>query len=344
VNTKAHSLPQKNQCAVCKIQQKITVCTGCRVAHYCGSAHQKLGWAKHKWLCKAVRVSIGHVTELTADVEREIQASGGDYEAYFRSCPPAAESFLQFKSILARNYVKVGTLAGTLEGLKHFLEIDRLSVGANAKEVRLQTSDFIPGLLLRLGWDQECYNFLKEKCNGKLEAIYRCDINTSFPVRPANAENFSLAHASMLCGLKLRIIEDLHNLHQADIALGNNLPAELFTEVRSYLISEAMRTQPDLMEGIDARVPLPDFIKVFCWDVRNLRHYVDALDIDYWDALQYPDEYMKMQPMHDSELPIAAALGQTFDTWAETPGSFALFDGICAAWGRGVGLRPCFKV
>jgi hypothetical protein len=206
VNTKAHSLPQKNQCAVCKTQQKITVCTGCRVAHYCGSAHQKLGWAKHKWLCKAVRVSIGHVAELTADVKREIEASGGDYEAYFRSCPPVAESFLQFKSILARNYVKVGTLAGTLEGLKHFLEIDRLSVGANAKEVRLQTSDFIPGLLLRLGWDQGCY--------GKLEAIYRCDINTGFPVRPANAENFSLAHASMLCVLKLRIIEDLHNLHQ----------------------------------------------------------------------------------------------------------------------------------
>jgi len=75
MNTKVHSLPQKNQCAVCKTQQKITVCTGCRVAHYCGSAHQKLGWAKHKWLCKAVRVSIGHVAELTADVKREIEAS-----------------------------------------------------------------------------------------------------------------------------------------------------------------------------------------------------------------------------------------------------------------------------
>jgi hypothetical protein len=76
----------------------------------------------------------------------------------------------------------------------------------------------------------------------------------------------------MLCVLKLRIIQDLQNLHQADIALGNKLPAELFGEVRSYLISEALRTQPDFMEAIDKRVPLPDFIKVFSWDVRNLRH------------------------------------------------------------------------
>lgn len=321
---------------------KITVCTGCRIAHYCGPAHQKLGWAKHKWLCKAIRVSMGHVSELMADVKRNIEASGGGYEAYFRSCPPAAESFLQCKCILAINNIKMGTLAGTLEGLRHFLEIDRLSMGANAREVRRKTSDHIPGLLLRLGWDQECYRFLKEKCNGRLEAIYRCDVQSGIPDRPANAENFSLAHASMLCVLKLRIIQDLQNLHQADIALGNKLPSELFSEVRSYLISEALRTQPDFMEAIDKRVPLPDFIKVFSWDVRNLRHYIDALDIDYWDALQYPDENMKLQPMHDSELPIAAALEQTFDAWAETPGSFALFDGVCAAWGKGIGLRPCF--
>lgn len=84
-----------------------------------------------------------------------LKPRGGGYEAYFRSCPPAAESFLQCKCILAIKNIKMGTLAGTLEGLRHFLEIDRLSVGANAREVRRKTSDYIPGLLLRLGWDQE---------------------------------------------------------------------------------------------------------------------------------------------------------------------------------------------
>jgi hypothetical protein len=287
---------------------------------------------------------MGNVSQFLAEITPAIEALGGDYAAYFEACPPVADSFLQCECILARHYVEMSTLAGTLEGLKHFLEVDKLTVGGNPRDVRRMTSDFIPGLLLRLGWDQECYKFLKEKCNGRLEAIYRCDVKSGIPVRPANAENFSLAHASMLCVLKLRIIQDLRNLHNADIALGNKLPVELFNECRPYLISEALRTYPEFMELIEKRAPLSDFIKVFSWDVRNLSCYVDALDIDYWDALQYPEEYVKMQTMYDSELPIALALRQTFDAWAETHGSFALFHEICTTRGREMGLRACFRV
>lgn len=344
VDTAVHHLPQQNQCAVCKTRQKITVCSGCRVAHYCGAAHQNFGWAKHKPLCKAVRGSVERVSQFQADVERVIQTSEGGYQAYFKSCPPVADGFLQCKSILAMNYIKMGTLAGVLEGLRHCLEVDKLCMSEIVRDVKMKTSDFIPGLLLRLGWDQECYEYLKEKSNGRLEAIYRCDVQTGIPVRPANPENLSLAHASMLCVLKLRIIQDLRNLHQADIALGNKLPAEIFSEIRSYLISDATRTQPDFMELIEKRLPLPDFTKIFSWDVRNLSCYIDALEPDYWGALQYPAEYMKMQQMYDYELPIAAALGQTFDTWAETHGSFVLFHEVCAAMGRKIGLRDTFKV
>lgn len=54
-------LPDKNQCAICKTQQKITACAGCRALHYCGTAHQKAHWPTHKRVCKAIKTSTEQV-------------------------------------------------------------------------------------------------------------------------------------------------------------------------------------------------------------------------------------------------------------------------------------------
>lgn len=60
-STTTSPLPDKNQCAVCKTPQKVTACTGCRVLHYCGTAHQKSHWPSHNRVCKAVKTSTEQV-------------------------------------------------------------------------------------------------------------------------------------------------------------------------------------------------------------------------------------------------------------------------------------------
>jgi hypothetical protein len=35
-------LPEKDQCAICKTTQGVTVCKGCLILHYCSAAHQKV--------------------------------------------------------------------------------------------------------------------------------------------------------------------------------------------------------------------------------------------------------------------------------------------------------------
>lgn len=182
--------------------------------------------------------------------------------------------------------------------------------------------EFTPGLFLRLAKDQECYDFLKDKCKGDLEEIYRCE-NAS-PPQPANEENFSLSHAAMLCLLKLRILRDLRDLDQADAALGDKLPAELFHESRSYLVSAATRMDPARMKAIEKREDLKPHIQRIEADLQDLRGYINALNIDYFHATADPEKYRKMQPMYQPELPIVEALSQTYDAWAETPGVLAL--------------------
>ena len=85
-------LPDRNQCAVCKTQQKVTACTGCRVLHYCGTAHQKTHWPSHKRVCKAIKTGTEQVWMAMADIKRGLDAAGGDVRSYFASNPPEAEA------------------------------------------------------------------------------------------------------------------------------------------------------------------------------------------------------------------------------------------------------------
>lgn len=313
-------LSDRNQCAVCKTQQKVTACTGCRVLHYCGTARQKTHWPGHKRVCKAIKTSTEQVWMAMADIKRGLDAAGGDVRSYFASNPPEAEAHIHFRYILGRNLTKAGTKASVEEGLRSSLEVDKLC--ASKREINDTAGDFIPGLYLRLGREKKCLAFIKGKCKGDLDAIYSWNDHTA-PRPQANAETLSLAHASMLCVFKLRVLQDLWDLHAADFALGNKLPAKLFNECRSYLVGEATKTDVNIMRAIDKREDLLREIDVIEENLLDLRAYIDAF------GAAKLEKYKKMQPAYEPELPITEALAQTYDAWAETPGAYVMFQEIC---------------
>jgi len=314
--------------------KKVTACAGCRVIYYCGSAYQKADWPNHKKLCKTIQTQIAHVYQALENVKQGLAQSGGDFRAYHQSSPVELESCHHYRYILARNYIKVNTFAGINEGLKICVEVAKLDV--QNKQNGQTAREFVPGLYLRLGQDQKCYESLKAKCNGDMEEIYRCDQN-GIPRRTAKKEDFSLAHAAMLCVFKLRILRDLRDLDRADTALGNKLPAELSNESRSYLISEATKMDAARMEAIDKREDLKPHMQKIEADLHDLYGYINALDADYFHALADPEKYRKTQPMYQPELPIIEALMQTYDVWAETPGVFAICQDFSRSWGRSTG-------
>lgn len=147
--TQPRHCPTKINAPFFKTQQKVTACSGCRVLHYCGVAHQKAHWPSHKRVCKAIKTSTEKVWMAMADIKRGLDAAGGDVRAYFASDPPEAEAHVHFRYILGRNLTKAGTKASVEEGLRSFLEVDKLC--ASKPEVNDTAGDFIPGLYLRLG-------------------------------------------------------------------------------------------------------------------------------------------------------------------------------------------------
>lgn len=321
-------LPDKDQCAICKTEQGITACTGCQVQYYCGSQHQTVDWPNHKKLCKMTKTSRKQVFQAMEHIKHSLADSGGDPVAYFRSSPVEVEAYLHIRYIFARALIKLKTRAGVSAGLDSCSEIARLD--SKNKQNGQTAREFIPGLFLRLGRDQECYDFIKQKCNGDLEESYRCE--NGVPLKPATPENLSLAHAAMLCLLKLRVLRDLRDLDQADTALGNKLPAELFHESRSYLISSATKMDAARMKAIDKREDLKPYMQSIETDLRHLRGYIDAMEKDYFHAIAHPDRFHRLQPMYQPELPMTELLTQTHDAWAETPGAIALWQSLCYSW------------
>jgi hypothetical protein len=120
-------------------------------------------------------------------------------------------------------------------------------------------------------------------------------------------------------------------------ALGNKLPAELFNESRSYLVSEATKMDGARLKAIDKREDLKPHIQKIEADLHDLYGYINAPDVDYFHALADPEKYRKMQPMYQPELPITEALMQTYDVWAETPGVFAICQDLSKSWGGSTG-------
>jgi hypothetical protein len=297
-------LPEKDQCAICKTEQGVTVCKGCLILHHCGPAHQKVDWPNHKTLCKATKTNRERVWKAMEHIKHSVEDSGGDPRAYFQSSPVEVEAYLHYRYVYARTLIKPNTRSGVIQGLDCCLEVAKLD--SKNKQNGPSAREFVPGLLLRLGRDQECYDFLKQKCNGDLEEIYRSENDGSR--RSVKAEDLSLAHAAMLCLLKLRILRDLRSVDQADSALGDKLPAELFHESRSYLTSPGTKMDPARMKAIEKREDLKPHMQKMETDLQHLCGYITALNKDYFNAIADPEKFRKMQPMYQPELRIVEVL------------------------------------
>ncbi|KAI0439391.1 hypothetical protein F4803DRAFT_531315 [Xylaria telfairii] len=198
-------------------QTQLLLCGGCRVVQYCGAGHQKEHRRKHKAACTSIIKSRAKLEE----EEATLRAHPGDIllpsnvfengvgrfwglietRSYMRARFAAADALLQ-----------IDTIKAVEKALAHFQDMLRLCRSDN-----LGIRDIIPGLLLRLGREQECYDFLKWW--GVVDDEHRYD-DVSLPyldIRGADAfeavdafaSHLSLSQLVILALLKLRLCLDI---------------------------------------------------------------------------------------------------------------------------------------
>ncbi|KAI1266495.1 hypothetical protein F5Y18DRAFT_444957 [Xylariaceae sp. FL1019] len=142
-------------------QTRLLLCGGCKVVQYCGADHQKEHRPKHKAACASImktqaklereeatlRAHPGDMFLPTNVFENGVGSFWGliDTRDYMRARFAAADALLQ-----------IDTTKSVEKALAHFQDMLRLCRSDN-----LGVRDIVPGLLLRLGRVQECYDFLK---------------------------------------------------------------------------------------------------------------------------------------------------------------------------------------
>ncbi|KAI6391314.1 hypothetical protein MCOR23_009031 [Pyricularia oryzae] len=142
-------------CAVCGEKAGLLFCTGCRVVHYCGRKHQEDHRPAHKSACNAIK-------KATLALEKE--------ETKLRSMLPdvfdtqvgrfwgivETRDYMMTRFVAAKAILRVNNVDAVEKALSHLKDMLRLCRSDN-----LVMRDIVPFLHLRLGQEQECYDFLK---------------------------------------------------------------------------------------------------------------------------------------------------------------------------------------
>ncbi|KAK0653686.1 hypothetical protein QBC41DRAFT_377736 [Cercophora samala] len=312
-------------CPVCNATADLRLCGGCRVTSYCGPDHQLSHRPDHKTACNKIKKT----REKLEHEEASLRASPGDM---FTPADVFNTSVGHFWGILdTRDYMRARyaaadalpqtkTRAAVEKALEHFVDMLRLCRSDN-----LGVRDIVPGLLLRLGKEQECYDFLKWWATADPDGNYDWGDTTLPYLNIHGADVFepidmfsndaSLCHLSMLTLLKLRLYLDL-DVWLTAILNGDREPDRPVGKlIRTTVSSLNLQSLSTLAITLKAQY-------------RALTQLVHTANQHYWNALVDSEWEPPMPPMYSPGSPEEAdvALYYCKSAWEESEDAMAMIE------------------
>ncbi|KAK4443024.1 hypothetical protein QBC34DRAFT_417774 [Podospora aff. communis PSN243] len=141
-------------CEICKKTDALLRCSACKVYFYCGRDHQVQDRPTHKSTCKTLsthfkKAEVIKEKMLAADADAFTSDHVGNFWMY-----EVPRSWLQARYAYAEMLIRSWRLQGIEEALAVYQEVMKFDRG-DRQGVRRS----VPGLLVRLGRDQEAYDF-----------------------------------------------------------------------------------------------------------------------------------------------------------------------------------------
>ncbi|KAI1270864.1 hypothetical protein F5Y07DRAFT_384913 [Xylaria sp. FL0933] len=214
-------LAAESGCPVCSQnlppQTRLLLCGGCKVVHYCGVEHQRKHRSEHKAACTSIvkyRVKLEQEEAALRALPGDVFETGvGRFWGLVETRP-----YMKARFHAADALLDIETTNAVEKSLAHFQDMLRLCRSDN-----MGVRDSIPGLLVRLGREQECYDFLKwwavvddeHHYNGRYNWGDRClpylDIRgaDAFEAVYASARRLSLSQLVILTLVKVRLYLDV---------------------------------------------------------------------------------------------------------------------------------------
>ncbi|KAL6871746.1 hypothetical protein HDV57DRAFT_272005 [Trichoderma longibrachiatum] len=216
--------------------------------------------------------------------------------------------------------------------LHHLSEMMRLCRGDN-----LGLRDLIPALYIRLGRDQDAYDFIKWYATTGSEPDYDwgdmslpfldtkdADVFEEPPNGLLRTTFMDMSQAVALILIKVRILLDLQAIQNARIALKGSIPAEVIEMVRGQLVGNIVGPRQDILFAQTEETS--GLVGKMKRQIQALYRAVKTYNPHFWKLLvNDPDAGVLRRPAHAysprTEDEALLVLGYNYAAWYETPGA-----------------------
>ncbi|KAI6284632.1 hypothetical protein MCOR27_002617 [Pyricularia oryzae] len=225
--SKFKRLPRQAFCHFCGKQRPgLLICQRCEMVHYCSREHQIADHPCHSTNCRLVAKCIKEVSE-EAERLRDLVWDMDPYGKFFTI--PETRNYMRAQMSLGRVMGSFNTPYAVNAQLELLLKLCRLAREDNGLVLRT----VIPGLMLRLSKDQECYDFLKwwgttpihSPCFTNIYLPY-LDLKDSYAYEDYrwifSGSSFELSMVVALLLIKIRLFLDLQLLQRTFSRSGTN--------------------------------------------------------------------------------------------------------------------------
>lgn len=319
------------RCGLCSSKDHLLRCSGCKVMPYCSKEHQVAHRNDHKLACNAVRHARDHLKReedalranpgdgfmLPADV---FNTQVGHFWGIF-----GTRDYMRARHAFVTALGKIKTFDAAQTALDHVMDILRLNRGDN-----MAVRDAVPALLLRLGRDQDCYDFVKWwQTAGQKSDFDWGDMSLPF-LNLKNEDAFesveylcgrwrSISHVSAITLLKIKLLLDLKSLRNSAF-LDDQVPREIVDNIQRFVPqSSIILTKKKMMD----RSSCVSHIAKLSSQVDQLYATVETSNKHFWPALLNPKKHLNTRVDMYSPGSLQEAqliLQQSIDSWIEIPG------------------------
>ncbi len=331
-------LSDQPKCPPCEVKgntaSNLLRCQGCHVTHYCGREHQAADRESHRRVCNAIKKAQQRLefeeTRLRNQPPdmftpaRLFEEHAGHFWGILET-----RDYMRARYALMEALLKVKTHAAVKAAHDHAMDCLRLCRSDN-----MGVRYMIPALKLRLGRDQECYDFIKWYATTGQEGDYDWgDLDNPFlnlkqedvfEKLPANTTHrfASLPHTVALTLLKLRLKLDLRVLQQSSL-IGTRVPQEIMDNIRRQVVGDVVSRRKDIMHATD----LTPWNRELDRQIQALIEAVKTQNPRFWDGLFRPGNHLTARfeaysPGSIQEMQLNLQL--SYDSWMETPGAMDL--------------------
>ncbi|TPX15590.1 uncharacterized protein E0L32_004288 [Thyridium curvatum] len=329
-------------CEVCQSKEKLKRCTGCQVVYYCSRAHQRSDRAKHRESCCSVES-----TRATADLEeaalrieigdRLWEEWTGEFDRYEETFPYLISRHA-FAQMLFMHFGGVGGHRESLSlAVSHMEDILRLGPG-DYSGVRFDLSF----LYLRLGRDQEAYDFVKWWITTGDIPGYNWEDPRSSMLEAKNAVVLEdpprrtlcracggpdLRFVLLLAIVKARLVVNLIALQNATRVLRGRMPQEHIDMVRGHALGSSYACRGVLLKCTPRQISA--FIRKAKGHLQDLCYALEERNTYYLEMIFQGGPLVLFEPLPPEKTRGSLEEAQIglvggYPAWAESPGTIRL--------------------